>query len=304
MSSRLSIAVPTYGRESALIDTLHQVLAARPANAEVLVIDQTPDHEPATRDRLHAWAEQGAIRWIPHQPPSLTGARNRALAEAQGDVILFLDDDVRVPADLFREHLRFYADPTVAAVTGQVWNCIDPEVVPPLEHPEQNTRAHSKVQVVCDARNISGGNHSVRRSVARAIGGYDPAFRGSALGEDLDFSQRLLLAGHRIVYNPAAWIIHLGIRSGGCAVGKGSPWPEWQYSSGLLLYAFRHGRRQKNFLHIMWMALRNGPLRREVVVNPLRWPPAWAGLFRGLVFALGHRTFRPDEGMLKTKTIE
>ncbi len=291
MTTALSIAVPTYGRDAVLIDTIEQVVAARPPSAEVLVVDQTADHAPAAQQRLRAWNDAGEIRWLMHQPPSLTGARNRALGEARGDVVLFLDDDIRVSPQLFHEHLRWYDDSTVAAVTGQVWNCLDPDRAPPLDHPEQGTRPHSDVRVVCDARNISGGNHSVRRSVALGIGGYDPAFRGSALGEDLDFSQRLLLAGHRIVYNPAAWIIHLGVESGGCAVGRGSPWPEWNHSSGLLLCAFRHGRRQGNFRRLFWMALRNGPLRREAVVNPLSWPGAWAGFIRAVVHAVRHRKY-------------
>lgn len=294
MSESLTIAVPTFGREAVLLNTLQQVLAARSPTAEVLVVDQTPDHLPETTRQLATWAEQKSIRWIQHQPPSLTGARNRALREARGDVVLFLDDDVCVPPQLFGEHVRLFSDVAVAAVTGQVWNCIDPAEPPPIDRPDRGTRPHSDEKTMSDARNISGGNHSVRRSVALAIGGYDPAFRGSALGEDMDFSQRLLLAGHRIMYNPAAWIIHLGIKSGGCSVGKGSPWPEWQHSGSLLLYAFRHGRRQRNFGQIFWMALRNGPLRREVVKNPILWPCAWWGFFCGLAYGWRHRRFRAN----------
>lgn len=264
-------------------------------------MDQTLRHDPATREHLERWHAAGEIRWVPQQPPSLTGARNRALVEARGDVVLFLDDDVVLPSTLFAEHIRLYTDSSVAAVTGQVWNCLDAARPPPLDHPESGTRPHSSETRLCDARNISGGNHSVRRGAALGVGGYDPAFIGSALGEDLDFSQRLLLAGHRIVYNPDAWIIHLGVRSGGCAVGRGSPWPEWHYSSGLLLQAFRHGGRQGNFMMVFWMALRNGPLRREVAMNPLRWPVAWSGFVRGMFHAARHRRFqRPASLNLRT----
>ncbi len=295
MPESLSIAIPTFGRERVLLDTLEQVLVAKPTDAELLVIDQTPEHEDATQKRLQTWSDAGAIRWIIQQPPSLTAARNRALREARGGVVLFLDDDVRVPPSLFVEHLRLYEERDVAAVTGQVWNCRDPKNPPTIDNPREGTYPHSLVFVCEDARNISGGNHSVRRSVALAIGGYDSAFRGSALGEDMDFSQRLLLANHRIIYNPEAWIIHLGIRSGGCAVGMGSPWPEWQHAGSLLLYAFRHGRRQKNTWHIVWMSLRNGPLRRENIANPLKWPGAWYGFFRGLVYGWRNRRFTAAE---------
>lgn len=293
---RMTVALPTYNRERVLVETLGQVLSSLPDGAEVLVVDQTAGHEAATSAALAAWESSGAIRRVVLDRPSLTVARNTALREARGEIVLFLDDDVRVPPQLVAEHLRFFEDPSVAAVTGQVYNCVDPSSPPPLDDPTRGTRAHSSVDRVVDARNISGGNHSVRREAALAIGGYDPAFRGSALGEDMDFSQRLLQAGHRIVYNPAAWIIHLGIRTGGCAVGAGSGWPEWQHAGSLMVYAFRHSRRQRNFGTILGMALRNGPLRREVVVRPWHWPGAAWGFLRGVAYGWRHRRFRPTDG--------
>lgn len=290
-NNRLTVAVPTFMREHELINTLEQVIDAIPEGSEVLVIDQTRNHLEEVGQQLAHWNREGRIRWIRQQPPSLTAARNRALKEARGDIVLFIDDDMLIPQHFFGEHLRWYTDESVSAVTGQIWNCIDPLNPPPLSNPERNTRPHSDVREVCEARNISGGNHSVRRAVAIAVGGYDPAFVGSALGEDLDFAQRLLLAGHRILYNPGAWLVHLGLKTGGCAVGKGSPWPEWQYSSGLLLYAFRHGCRQKNFMKVFWMALRNGPFRKEIVTNPLLWGRGCLGFLKALAYAVRHRRF-------------
>lgn len=289
---RLTIAIPTFGRDAVLVDTLREVLDRRdPAEMEVLVVDQTPEHDAAAAAALAAWEAAGAVRRVRLAPPSLTAARNVALREARGEVVLFLDDDIRVPPGLFREHLRLYADPSIAAVTGQVYNCLDWQHPPPLDDPRRGTRPHSSVEVEEDARNTSGGNHSVRRAVALAVGGYDERFVAAALAEDLDFSQRLLLAGHRIRYNPAAWIVHLGYPRGGCGITGNRQWPEWSHSAGLLLYAFRHGFRQRNFGHFAWMALRNGPLRREVVRNPLRWPGAWWGLARGAAYGWRRRTF-------------
>ncbi len=51
-----------------------------------------------------------------------------------------------------------------------------------------------------------------------------------------------------------------------------------------MLYAFRHGLRDGTFLSSTWQALRHGPLRRENVVNPRRWPEAWVGMFRGVAY--------------------
>ncbi|MBI2478234.1 MAG: glycosyltransferase [Planctomycetia bacterium] len=49
--SRKSIAVgiPTYCRGEVLLDTLRQVLQQSPLADEIIVVDQTPEHAPATQ---------------------------------------------------------------------------------------------------------------------------------------------------------------------------------------------------------------------------------------------------------------
>lgn len=287
---KLTVAIPTFGREGVLIHTLEQILAALdPTRMELLVVDQTPRHEEATERQLRVWQDGGRLRRVTLSPPSLPAARNRAYQEARGEIVLFLDDDVILPPHLLAKHLEAYEDPALAAVTGQVFNCLDPNRPPPLDRPREGTRPHALVDAPCSARNISGGNHSVRRHVALAIGGFDEYFVAAALAEDLDFAQRLLDAGHRILYQPEAWIIHLGVKSGGCGITGQSTWPEWTHTSGLWLYGFRHGRKLRNWGWVLRMALRNGPLRREVVMQPRRWIPAWWGFAQACAYGWRHR---------------
>ena len=81
----LSVAIPTYGRDQVLIDSVAALLALDPPPFELLVVDQTPRHDPAIEERLAAWQEEGRIRWLRLPTPSITGAMNRALQEACGE---------------------------------------------------------------------------------------------------------------------------------------------------------------------------------------------------------------------------
>lgn len=290
VSIELTIGIPTYLREEILVRTVERILEIMdPACMEVLVADQTPAHSSLVEGRLGELAREGRIRWERLAQPSLPGARNHILRNARGRIVVFLDDDVLLPPHLFRAHLAAYADGSIGAVTGQVYNALDWNNPPGLEDPAERSRPHSVVTEERDANNISGGNHSVRVEAARAVGGFDEQFMASAMGEDLDFARRLMAAGVRIRYVPEAWIIHLACPSGGCGISGTKIWPEWTHSANLCLYAFRHGFRQKNFASIFWQALRSGPLRKEVLVRPWRWPMSWLGFCKAIAYGVTRR---------------
>ena len=90
----VAIAIPTYLREEALVITLGHVERQSSEDVELVVVDQTPTHEPATETALKHLCQARNVRWIRLRKPSLTGARNIALASTRADIVLFLDDDV------------------------------------------------------------------------------------------------------------------------------------------------------------------------------------------------------------------
>jgi GT2 family glycosyltransferase len=215
----LSIAIPTYGREQVLVKTLRLVLDLRPGAAEVLVIDQTPQHEPATDAALRAWADQGAIRWLRFSPPSITRAMNTALTHAASPLVLFLDDDV-IPAEgLVGAHAGAYADQAVWAVVGQVLQPGQQPLDVPPRGPRDGLRADLEfpffsTRPAC-VRNVMAGNLSVRRDKALAAGGFDENFLTVAHRFETEFARRLIRSGGCIRFEPAASIRHLQAARGG-----------------------------------------------------------------------------------------
>ena len=117
---KFTVAIPTYGRDSVLTASIADLLALDPPPWELLVVDQTHRHDAATEERLSRWHDEGRIRWLRLERPSITGAMNRALLEARGDRILFLDDDIRPDPHLLRSHQRAGERDPEAIVAGRV----------------------------------------------------------------------------------------------------------------------------------------------------------------------------------------
>lgn len=219
MGRPVTIAVPTYGRERVLIETLDHLLALTVPADEILVADQTPEHEEATARRLEALDARGAIRWLRLPEPSIPGSMNTALREARSPVVLFVDDDIVPDPDLVRAHAAAYEDDATWAVTGMV---LQPGEEPLEEAPpwtEDGLRASLDFSFRsperAEVRSVMAGNLSVRRERALAAGGFDENFVGVAYRFETEFARRIRDHGGRVLYEPAARIRHLRARRGG-----------------------------------------------------------------------------------------
>lgn len=224
----LSVIIPTYQREAVLCSTLLSLLQQDYPAYEIIVVDQTPDHEPATQALLEKLAADGKIIWHRLSWASLPGARNYAIEHSQGDILLFLDDDVELPPGFLQAHARNYRHPEIGAVAGRVFDRmkladakdlliedLPPEAMDPGIAWYYIDLVHTiKPQQVLTAR---GCNMSFRRQILDQWGlRFDERFRGSAVREESDFCLRLRRTGRIIWYDPAAHLVHLGEETGGC----------------------------------------------------------------------------------------
>jgi GT2 family glycosyltransferase len=216
----VSVAIPTYRRERVLLDTLSQLLALKYRAREILVVDQTPEHQLSTTSALEALEADGSIVWHRLPRPSIPRAMNHALLAAKHEVVLFLDDDVELTSELVCEHAREHGGPTVACVAGGVIQTWERRL---NEHEDAwvNGRSEDPDAFRFDSgtrrtiERFAGGNFSVKRRLALEIGGFDENFVKVAYRYEAEFAERLLAAGHRIHFHPAASLRHLKENTGG-----------------------------------------------------------------------------------------
>ncbi len=208
---KISIAICTRNRAESLGRTLETFAGynfPRDMETELLVIDNgstdaTQETVKAVSSRLHN------VNYIFEGKPGLSSARNSAIVNAAGDIIVFTDDDV-VPGVQWLERL---CKPLLCgkadAVTGGI------ELASHLTRPWMTVQhecylASTKYHDLPNLHCLIGANMAFTRDVLRKVPLFDPELGPGALGfcDDVLFSRQLLKAGYTITGEPTASVVH------------------------------------------------------------------------------------------------
>jgi len=217
----VTVAVCTRDRAEDMKLCLEGISKLDYPNLEVLVVDNAPKTE-ATKELIDQHYPQ--VRYVREPRPGLDWARNRAILEANGEIIAYTDDDVVVDSGWVSAIAQtFVENPNIMAVTGLV-------VPYELETEAQvlfemygafgrgfeqkwyrKTTQKLPWQWLGAGQFGTGANMAYRRSVFAEIGYFDPALDvGTPTngGGDLEMFFRVLKSGYALVYEPKAVIRH------------------------------------------------------------------------------------------------
>ncbi|QDV82990.1 glycosyltransferase family 2 protein [Planctomycetes bacterium TBK1r] len=219
----VSIVIPTLGRDAVLVETIDSLLGLTSPAAEILIVDQTPEHDQPTSEKLTYWDFRGDIRWIRLAEPSITRSMNYGLREAISPLVLFLDDDLRPRGELVSVHSHAHTQrPHLWATVGQViqpWQepqaIAAPRVLRGLRL-DEDFPFHSTSDM--EVHNVMAGNLCVHRERALSIGGFDENFQGAAYRFETEFARRLEKAGGALRFLGTAGIDHLRVEKGGTRI--------------------------------------------------------------------------------------
>jgi GT2 family glycosyltransferase len=288
----VAVVIPTYGREQVLLDTVRACLDQKPPPGEIIVVDQTPRHEPRTEEFLRSWSESGQVRLIRRDKPSQPAAANCALLAAARPLVLFLDDDIVPAGDLVERHALAHGDTDVWAVVGQILQPGQEPVEYVPAAPDGRLRTHLDFRFNssrrCRIENCMSGNVSVRREKALAVGGFDENFRYTvAYRFDTEFGRRICRHGGKILFEPTATLRHLRASRGGTRSASNhltSAKPD--HSIGDYYFAILYGRRMEVFSYAAQRLVRSVATRFHLR-HPWWIPPKLIGELRGLIGAVG-----------------
>lgn len=263
----VSVILCTLGRPELLVGVLEDVLSQLPPEGEVLVVDQSRgEHRQQVRDWVRA-SRAIQVRILEAEPRGLPAARNLGIAQSEGQTVIFLDDDVRLAPGCLAAHLRALGRPGVGAVVGRV---IERGMRPNAPATVNEVGADGRVRTNLtglrpqEVGTLKGANMSLRREVLDQVGGFDRAYRGTALLEDADMGERVRQAGWSVWFEPQAELTHLSAPRGG--VRQGSAWEteRWRFhNTALFLKKHRPGPQTRAWATFAAIALRRSVQWRD-----------------------------------------
>ncbi|MEZ4595050.1 MAG: glycosyltransferase [Chloroflexota bacterium] len=206
----ITIVVCTRDRPAQLARCLATIQPQIDDQSELLVVGSAP-----STDQERQMAQAVGARFAYEPRPGLDVARNRGIRQASGEIVAFVDDDVRL-ADGWLATLRHaFQDTSVACVTGRV---LPLALIRPFSSsfvlrfsfdrgPKPSVLPEPTVRSLVSHPPVpfsTGGNMAFRRDLFAQIGLFDEALDAGTPtgGGRSDIFRRLLLAGFTAVYQP------------------------------------------------------------------------------------------------------
>jgi GT2 family glycosyltransferase/glycosyltransferase involved in cell wall biosynthesis len=224
----VSIVIPVHNKFSLTYDCINSIVSAHDRTGfEIILVDDCSSDETLL---AHLVFQGGVHIARPPKNEGFVGACNLGWQQAQGDYVLFLNNDTIVSdgwldalVETFDIDERIgiagsrllFADGTLQECGGIIWRDGSG-----WNWGRGQDKSHPAFSYMRDADYVSGAALMIRRSLLRELGGFDTHY-APAYYEDTDLCFRARAAGYRVVVQPGSTIVHLEGQSNGTDLGSG-----------------------------------------------------------------------------------
>ena len=218
---KFSIVIPTFQRSGLLKETLDSLHRQTEKDFEVVVL--CDGYDQATRTLAEHYRADYRLKWIFQDAnKGQASARNEGAFAAEGELLVFLDDDT-TPTDewlaLHRRHHQQHGHQRVVMVYGKIVETYDRPPQRPTEsflRSQRNQYLDASEHCYCSTNMDLGHficfglNSSISREAFLATKGFDPNLR--SFNEDMELGYRLYHRGIPFIYEPDAIVFHRSTR--------------------------------------------------------------------------------------------
>jgi len=215
----ITVAICTWNRCESLRQTLEYMSRLRVPDGvtwELLLVNN--NCTDATDDVCAAFQSRLPIRVLHETRAGLSFARNRAIADAHGELLVWTDDDVLVDPNWLAGLWAAYRDYGASWVFGPSepeWPAAPPAWYSPRLMGNFAVLDYGNAPFVVENKDkpFFGLNFAGTRTAHIELGSFNTEYgligTAGGVGEDVDLFERALRAGMKIVYTPAARVRHV-----------------------------------------------------------------------------------------------
>ncbi len=219
---QISVIVCTLNRCAALAKALESLAAStleKSVDWEVLVVDNNSSDR--TREVVEDFCNRypSRFRYLFEPQPGKSHALNAGIREARGNIVAFMDDDVRVEPNWLQNLTATLHNGEWAGAGGRVipeWSRPAPRWLSPEAWYATGPLVQFDLGVeaceISEPRPPFGTNMAFRKEMFEKYGDFrvelGPRPGSEIRGEDTEFGSRLLAAGERLSYEPSAIVYH------------------------------------------------------------------------------------------------
>lgn len=245
---KVSVIIPTLDRSEVLIDTLNSLLRQDYPDFDIIVVDQTENQKKAVIDFIK---KNPKIKYYYCAKKSSPHARNIGVQKANGEIMLFLDDDIEIRDKHFIwHHLENYYDNRIGLVGGRV--IYDFNTTPPNHRQVGKLKFFGLLEITnfdairkMEIDHAPGGNLSCYKSLFIKVNGFEEIYKGNAHMEETDFCLKIKTTGYKLIFEPKAVLRHLQHKLGGNRVDDFYMFRYWLVHNFIVFYL-------KNFSKILF----------------------------------------------------
>jgi glycosyltransferase involved in cell wall biosynthesis len=206
MTTPVSVIIPTHNRADSIVEAVQHLLRQEYPRELTQIIVVTDRCDDDTGARLAAFGD--SIRVLESQAPGGSSALNTGIAEASGEIALFLDDEMRAQPQLVAQHVASHASAAGAKIGVTGYSPVHIDIHSPSIHCYMSERYegyHAQLasgSLRWSPTALNAANASIAMSHLRDIGGFNAGYFFQR--NDFELAARLLERGFEFRYNPDA----------------------------------------------------------------------------------------------------
>jgi cellulose synthase/poly-beta-1,6-N-acetylglucosamine synthase-like glycosyltransferase/peptidoglycan/xylan/chitin deacetylase (PgdA/CDA1 family) len=199
----VTVIMAAYNEEKVITGSLRSLLDSEYPALNIVVVDDGST-DSTLRLLRDGFGDDPRVRILHQKNAGKMAAMNRALREAEGEILMLADADTLFPPPAIGLLARHFVDRRIGAVAAgvRIGNAADNTLTrwQALEYSTCQNFDRRGYDLLNCIPVIAGAAGAVRRDAINALGGFSP----DTLNEDMDMTWQLLRAGWRIVNDSEA----------------------------------------------------------------------------------------------------